>query len=91
MNLIITNPDELKSMISEAVKSAFAGLPTTCTGKSTADFLTEKQACEYLTCKKNTLYKLVKEGKIIRIQLAQRRTAYSRENLANYMNGITQR
>ena len=88
-DLIITTPEKLQSLISEAVSMAFAGKAST-EPNGTKDFLTEKEACLYLAgCSKATLYKLVRQGKVNRIQLGERRTAYSRAGLQAYLNSGT--
>ncbi len=87
MELIITNADQLQTFITEAVKSALSIHSGSFQPTAQPDFLTETAACEFLAnCSKHTLYKLVKEGKIKRIRLGQRRTAYSRADLTAYLN-----
>jgi len=92
MELILTSDEALRSIISDAIAKAIGNNSISMNSNDTPDYLTEKQACEFMAgMSKQTFYKLVKQGKIQKIQLGERRTAYCRTQIAEYLKSVTKK
>lgn len=88
-SLVLTNPERLQEIISQAIESHLDLATPKQTSEPSKNLLTRKETCELLQVSPVTLWQWDKDGKLKAVRLNSR-VRYRMQDIEQFMNGQNQ-